>query len=128
MTREEYIGIKEELKKLALTIRSLKGLYKEVQRDHDWKKVSHTCVGREPAYIRYRQGHTFMSLVRGKTRAQVEWNYAEKKYIPWLEEGIYHMCVRYGYTPDLDPEGRVESVRVIEEKSVEGQEVREAGA
>lgn len=79
-TKQQYIELKTQLKKIAFENRRNRDLLKNAQRDGTagWK-VHYTL-----AYSRYefRHKHIIASLLRGKTRDQIE------------------PCVRYGNEPD----------------------------
>ena len=106
MTREEYKTMKESLKSLAQQLRSIKPIFKDAQRNKNWREIYDLSSKREGIYRLYRIGHVFMCLVRGRTRSQIEWNY-ESRTIHWLESGIGILAGEYGYMPDLDEEGRI---------------------
>jgi len=123
MTREQYLTKKEELKQLAATIKYLKEEHKQSQRDGGnvagWstekgKRHSQICGDLRKSYFSYRPGHIFMSMVRGKTRLQIESNFEAQEYGSCtnreIERVIEDLCKLYGYETDRDEYMRIISI------------------
>lgn len=122
MTREEYLAKKEEVKQLAGTLKYLKGAYKDCQRNGEdvagWttekgKHWSQVYRDKDTTYTRFRVLHVFMSLVRGKTRTQIENTFEAQDTLDWLEAGIGGLCEEYRFEADHDEKGRVISIEEI---------------
>jgi len=113
MKREEYHALKEQLKGYAINLRQHKVSVKE------WQREGQNIVDfKGKDYWDYRAGHIFMSLVRGKTREQIESNFANQQgpgsnffggsyYRQRLEDKIAALCDRFGFEPDRDEFMRV---------------------
>ncbi len=126
MTREQYLEKKEELKRIAATLKSSKREFRKAQSE---KRYRDTLIfGRliREVYYQYRPLHIFMSLVRGRTRIQIENNFLTqdcKLVVNYrVEKDIKKFCETFNYEMDLD-----ENLRVIEIKQKVDQ-VQEVGA
>jgi hypothetical protein len=104
MTKEQYLEKKEELKKQAANLKHLKADYKQCQRDGEdrasWstdkgKHYTQICSAIRKNYEGYRSGHIFMSMVRGRSRVEIENNFEKQttkpSYNP-MEEEIKKLC------------------------------------
>jgi len=119
MTREQYLELKEELKDLSRKIRWDK---RQLRSDMSSSSRGLGCVGHEPIYRQqsmlrslqqdYRYKHVFMSLLRGKTRAQIENNFGHQQYNPFfVEHLIQELCTQYNLECDLDENLKVMTVK-----------------
>jgi len=98
MTREQYIQLKQELKELASSIKHLKPIYKNFQREGKYRDECATIGELIRRRKEYRVKHIFMSLVRGKTREQIERN---PRYEP-NEQALIDLCTKYDVDFDTD--------------------------
>lgn len=121
MTREDYKQFKELLKGQAGAQRQHKLNVKDWHRT----KVGVPAYGKGKHYLDYRAGHIFMSLVRGRTRQQIESNF-DQQLTPntkafhglgmarEIETRIGNLCERFGFQTDRDEDLRIVSVTHIE--------------
>lgn len=120
MTREEYLNLKSELKLRAANIKSSKKQLRE-----DIKLKNQGLPYGDPISIQqmrlhnsgqdYRYRHIFMSLLRGKTREQIEHNFLLQEpkngLYCWREQKIKSICEKYGLECDVDENYKVISIK-----------------
>jgi DNA repair exonuclease SbcCD ATPase subunit len=118
MTREEYKALKEQLKEWAIHQKQRKKMVRQWFSENPNKSPYGVMDGPykwESHYTEYRSGHIFMSLVRGKTRTQIEGNFEDQKGLNWIDEDITDLCLKYNFEADHDERGRVISIMPIAE-------------
>ena len=119
MTREQYLELKAELKATGKQLRwdkhKLRADMKAQSRGLFLPGVGES-VPRQQSNVRslqqtYRYKHIFMSLLRGKTRVQIENNFGFQRPNGYYhEEKIRNLCSQYNLECDNDEHGRVISV------------------
>ena len=115
MTREQYLTLKAELKEKGKQLRSLKHLFRAGQSsiargtgNQSGNPIWKTRSEIEEMKRDFRSKHIFMSLLRGKTRTQIEHNFEEKYckrmsgMYSWLEAWIKKLCEIYQVEYELD--------------------------
>lgn len=71
-TREQYLELKKQYKRLAFENRKNRNLLKNAQRDGKWDKIWKYSCALERSKYEFRHLHIIASLLRGKTRDQIE--------------------------------------------------------
>lgn len=115
MTREDYKSIKEEVKKMAIEIKRFKNEMRESNREYSHGKCDHRVLMNaiydyNTAKWNFRVKHIFMSLVRGRTRNQIENTFDKKDRSNFLEDGIKKLCEKYGFDVQTNKIGQILSV------------------
>jgi ribosomal protein S26 len=127
MTREQYLEKKEELKQLALNLKSNKKQYRleasiyskssSIEKNIWWKTPHIYISSLIQMRNSFRANHIFMSLIRGRTRSQIENNFDKQIWnnctCLYVEYEIKKLCDKYEYEVNLD-----EHLRVIEIKEI----------
>ncbi len=120
MTREQYLELKSELKEKSSILRSLKNKLKNDMRQNSIPGVviMETPVWKTHMEVNnlkkdFRTKHVFMSLLRGKSRNQIESNFETKEMnslLRCLENDIRKLCEKYELECDNDEHLRVISI------------------
>jgi hypothetical protein len=124
MTRDKYRSLKGELKRLAANRKQLKADFRSWQRDNRGRSSYHFWDNRsiDDGYWNFRAGHIFMSLVRGRTRIQIENNFDSQALSRDIENRIMVLCEQYGFETDRDEQFRIIEV-IPDESAVRTEEV-----
>ena len=108
MNRNQYKELKLELKELGSIIRSDKQLNKQLQREGKFTYETYYSINSKQ--FDYRTKHIFMSLVRGKSRVQIENNFETKELETSVENKIQKLCIKYDYDMDMTEKFQVLSI------------------
>lgn len=122
MTREQFLGKKEELKKAAVNLKFLKQEFRKAQSEGRTQDVADLRTETMKQYLVFRSTHIFMSLVRGRTRIQIEKNFETQKSKSYplhlIEKRILDLCKEFEYEINFDEHNRViEITKKVEEIS-----------
>jgi hypothetical protein len=116
MTRQEYFSTKEQLKNWASILKSNKDLYKNAQREGNFGMQYDIRNKTRITYLDFRSTHIFMSLLRGKTRTQIEHNFEEKIAELTIESKIRNLCEQFSLEANYDEQMRVIEITSKQEK------------
>lgn len=116
MTREEYLSLKSELKTMGNQLRFHKKQLREDQSTNArglgcsqpiWKTRDTVTEMKQD----YRIKHIFMSLLRGKSRVQIENNFESQTPLNGLysrrDKGLKTLCEKYNLECNVDENYRV---------------------
>ena len=122
MNRDDYRSLKTSLKEDAKKLSSMKRLLREDMSSRatvgvkltDYTFISTFQMDVNAAQRMFRIRHIFMSLLRGRTRTEIENNFESQGpssglYSP-IERGLKDLCNHYGLEPNLDEKYRVISI------------------
>lgn len=107
MNKEQYLNLKLELKKLGGILKSEKQFIRTCQREgrrSDFLNAHYSVINKK---FDFRTKHIFMSMVRGKTREQIENNFLTKVVETGTEFELRCLCEKYGYEVDLNEKNQV---------------------
>jgi hypothetical protein len=119
MTREQYLELKSELKNTSSTLRSLKKQLR-VDMSLQSRKLPYgdpICLQQGKVNglkLDYRVKHIFMSLLRGKSREQIENNFLVQEPKNGLystrEQKLKTLCDKYNLEYDQDESYKIISI------------------
>lgn len=120
MTRDDYINLKTNLKENVKRLRSLKYLVREDESSASrglpgsGSPLSQTRRDLRDLYRDVRTNHVFMSLIRGRTRVQIENNFEtqapENGLYSWLDKDIKTLCEKYELEYEVNEHYKVISI------------------
>ena len=127
MTKEQYLELKNELKQHASNIKFLKKSVRTQNSDlvkkhlGSWDILHRTRIEQKILSRNYRTKHIFMSLIRGKTREQIENNFntqlPKNGLCSWLEGDIKRLCEKYNLEYDQDENYKIiKIIKVLEKR------------
>ncbi len=116
MNREQYLKNKEEIKTMSKQLKALKYQVREKSREFNKGLESYEnmiiSIGAYQALKKnFRIKHIFMSLVRGRSRDEIEQNH---KLNYSIEMGLKKLCDEHNFKPEYDIFGCVFRITPLE--------------
>lgn len=106
MTKEEYHAMKNEMKHSANILSAFKTHYKKEQKMGKTASANAVLARLRKEKASYRLNHIFMSLVRGKTREQIE----QKTMKDFNEDSLIKLCKSYNVVFTVQQKGNSRKV------------------
>lgn len=112
-TKSDYLRLKETYKELSRKSRSDKYEMRAASR-RSWNEGAAAQYESHISTRKARALHVFLSLVRGRTREQVEPVFSIYRIFSIVERDIAELCDAHGFEYEYDEHGRVWKITLPE--------------